>query len=207
MLFVYRNIHEIICIESVIALLIAVRYGYIAATESDSPRKGKARLIGTFVFGSWLCIGSLSMILFNASLPVFDFEGRIESVQVIHSASRNYRASLQIQTTSGGNILIFASDRSQNFHPGEYVKVHYQGDTGELLKASFFAPNGKQDGAFISSSIWTPYLGFLFGMFIIWAGFRKYHRDPEAAEDSSWSNPSLLDSVEDDAEGKPLSSE
>jgi len=193
------NIHTLLRIETILAILAGTRYGFIAATESDGPRKRQARLIATLAFGSWLCISALSVITYNVRLPIFQFEGNIESVQVIHSDSRHYSAYLRIQTFAGGDITIHASNRSQYFRPEEHVKVRYQGDTGELLKATFVAPDGKQEGVFNGTSTWAPYFVLLFGIFVIWASFRKFHRDPEGAEDTAWSNPSLLDSIDDDS--------
>jgi hypothetical protein len=193
------NIHALLWIETTLAILVVIRYGFIAATESDSPRKGRARLIATLAFGSWFCISALSMIIYNASLPVFEFGGEIESVQIIHSDSRHYSAFLRIHTLAGGNITIHYSGRNEYFRKGEHLKVRYQGDTGELLKATFLAPDGRQEGVFNGTSTWQPYLVLLPGLFAIWAGFKKFHRDPEAVEDTTWRNPSLLDSVDDDS--------
>lgn len=194
----YKIIHELLWIETILAILIGIRFGYVAATESDSPRKGKAYLTASLAFSLWVCVSAFLVVLYNASLPIFEFEGKIESVRLMRSDSRHYSVFLGIQTFAGGNITIHASGGSQYFHTDEHVKVRYQGDTGELLKASFFAKDGRQEGVFNGTSTWPPYFALLFGLFCIWASFRKYRRDPEGAENSSWSNPTLQDTFDDD---------
>jgi hypothetical protein len=181
------------------ALFLAIRYGVIAATESDGPRKGKARLIATGLVGLVFLLPALATILYNRSLPIFEFEGQVESVQVLHGDSRHYSAFLQIRTLSGGETTVHASDRSNGFRTGEHIKVRYQGDTGELLKASFYAPDGTQEGVFNGTSTWPPYFALLFGLFLIWGAFRQHRRDPEGEEEPARGNPDLLETVDEES--------
>jgi hypothetical protein len=183
----------------VCVLLLAIRYGFIASTEGDSPRKGKALLTSTLLVGSAFCMVALAMILYNRSLPVFEFEGNIVSVQVIRADSRYYSAFLRVHTLTGGDVTIHASDRSQGFRAGEHVKVRYQGDTGELLKATFFATNGQPDGVFNGTSTWPPYFILLFGLFLAWTGLRKFRRDPDGAEQPAGGIPDLLETVDEES--------
>lgn len=176
------TVHSAFEIFTAIALLIAIRCVYIAATESDGPRKGRSRFIATFLFGFWFCAGTLLIFLYDRSLPVFEFTGTIESVQVRNSSSRHYSAYLRIQTTSGGDIDVHATDSSTRFRPGQLVKVRYKGDTGELISAVFYAEGGKQEGVLQSLKPIQEALGFLLGLFVIWVAFRQWRRDPEGAE-------------------------
>ena len=184
-------------IATVCALLVAVRYGFVAATEGDSPRKGNARFAATLLVGLAFCMVALSQIIYNSSLPVFELHGIIDSVQVIHGDSRHFSAYLQVHTDSGGDITVHASDRSSYLRAGERVKGRYQGDSGELLKALFFTPDGKQEAILNGTSTLAPYGFILIGLLFIWAGFRKFHRDPEGTGESSDKNPDSLETVDD----------
>ena len=171
-----------VIVASLLLLLVIIYFGYIAATASESARKGKARFIATLVFGFWFCAIGLSMFVYNETRPVFEFTGVIESVQVIRGSSRNYLAYLSIATTQGGSISVSASDRSAYFRPGEHLWLRYRGDTGELVKATFYSANGNQEGAFRSTLIFAEVGFLLMGLFVIWAAPRRYRRDPEGAE-------------------------
>jgi len=175
-------VFKVFTIYTIIAALVAIRYGYVAATESDGPRKGKALLIASLLFSSWFCLEPTLSFLCDSSLPTFEFRGRITTVDVRDSSSKYYSAYLYIQTGSGGKIVIHASDRSKFFRPGQLLKVRYRGDTGELIKAYFYSPEGKQEGIAQSTINLSRMVTFFIGLFCIWAGIRKYRRDPEGAE-------------------------
>jgi hypothetical protein len=106
----------------------------------------------------------------------------IDNFRVIHSDSRHYSAYLYIATSSGGTISLHTSDRSIYFRRGEHLWLRYQGDTGELLKAIFYATNGSQEGAFQNTQVLGEVGSLLGGSFLIWAAFKKYRRDPEGSE-------------------------
>ena len=178
----YPTIFLVFKIASIVALLVALRCGFIVATESDSLRRGNARFIATFLIGAWICTLALLMFFYDQSLPVFEFSGRIDSVNVLNSTSRRYSAYLSIQTTSGGSIQVHVSDRSRLFVPGRQVSVRYRGDTGELIKAVFYSNDGKKVGVAQSTVPWRQLLTVPFGLYFVWIAFRRYCRDPEGAE-------------------------
>jgi hypothetical protein len=197
--FVIHTLIQLLIIATGCAFLLGLRYGFIAATESDSPRKGNACLIATGMFGLIFCLPALAVILYNHSLPILENEGQVKSVQVIHGDNKHYSAFLQIHTLSSGDISIHASNRSDGFHRGEQVKFRYQGGTGELLKAWFFTADGRQEGVFNGTSTWAPYVPLLFGLFLIWGAFKQFHRDPEGAEVRIDENSGLLGTVDEES--------
>jgi hypothetical protein len=165
-----------------IALLLTLRFGYIATTEGSGNRKAKAGLVAALLFSSWLCITPLLMFSYDQTLPIFDFSGVITSVQVLNSDSKHFSAYLHIHTSKGGDISIHVSDRSPFLRPGEGIHLQYRGDTGELVKASFYNSEGKQEGVLNSTIVFEEIVGFLAGLFCIWASIQKYRRDPECSE-------------------------
>jgi hypothetical protein len=125
--------------------------------------------------------------LYDRSLPVFEFAGRIESVRVLDSSNKHFSAYLHIHTTAGGNIDVHATDRSNSFQAGQLVDVRYRGDTGELVSAVFYTNDGKQLGVLRSFKPFEEALGIFLGLFVIWVAARQYLRDPEGAEcGKSW---------------------
>lgn len=169
-------------VYTVVAAILAIRYGYVAATESDGSRKGKALLIASLLFSSWFCLAPVISLFCDATLPIFEFRGRITAVDVRESSSRHYSAYLRIQTNSGGEIVVHASDGSKFFRPGQLLTVRYRGDTGELIRAYFYSPEGKQEGMDQSTTSFSRIALFIIGLFCIWASIKKYRRDPEGAE-------------------------
>lgn len=167
---------------SIIAAIFAICFGYVAATESDGPRKGKALLIASLVFSSWFCLEPAVSFLYESSLPIFEFRGRITAVDVRDSSSRHYSAYLRVHTDSGGDIMIHTSDRSKFLEPGQLASVRYRGDTGEMIKAYFYSPDGKQEGVLQSTTELGRICLFIVGLFCVWASIKKYRRDPEGAE-------------------------
>ena len=195
----YRIYFDLFWIETAIAILLVIWYGFVAATENDGPRKGNAYLIASLAFSSWFCISPLLRSLYDAGLPVFEFEGTISSVHVHDSTRKRYSANVQIHTTLGGDIDVHVSDRSDALRVGQNVKVRYRGDTGELISATFFGADGKQNGALKSTSNFQRTLSILLGLFLIWASLRKFRRDPECAEETGNKNPDLLGSVDEES--------
>jgi hypothetical protein len=182
LLFVKLTIYYLTWVETTLAFLVVARYGYIAATETESPRKGKAYLIACLVFSLWICLITLTMIVYNSTRPIYEFDGEIESVHVRDADTRHYWTDLEIHTAAGGDIAIHATDRSDGFRVGQRLKVHYRGDTDELVGAYFYSAGGKQEGVFKSTSAIGQYGLLLVGLFCVWASVRKYRRAPEGEE-------------------------
>lgn len=175
-------VFRIFAIYTVIAAIVAIRYGYVTATESDGPRKGKALLIASLLFSSWFCLEPVVSFFYDSSLPIFEFRGRITAVGIRDSSSRHYSAYVRVHTDSGGDIMIYTSDRSKFLEPGQLAWVRYRGDTGEMIKAYFYSPDGKKEGVLQSTSNFGRVCSLFVGLFCIWASIRKYRRDPEGAE-------------------------
>lgn len=175
-------VRDFLWAETVIAALIAIRYGYVAATDSEGPRKGRARLTASLAFSSSFMLSALFVLVFKWTRPLFEFEGTVESVHVRDSDNRHYSADLRIITTSGGEISVHTSDSSPLFRAGEHLRGRYRGDTTELVKAYFYASDGSQEGVFNGFSTIRLYIGLLVGLFAVWASFRKYRRDPHGRE-------------------------
>lgn len=185
-------------VGSAFACGIAVVCWFLASTYGTSPRRGKTFLTAHVLAGSGICLVALTFLLFNHNLPIIQTEGNIESVQ-IHPKGRDFRSDLLIRTASGGVVAIHASGRSPYFRPGEHVKVQYQGYTGTILKVYFFSADGGEEGGFNGTDRWPPYFALLGGLTLIWYGFRKYHRDPEGAEEPSHRNPKPYGGVDKDS--------
>jgi hypothetical protein len=66
--------------------------------------------------------------------------------------------------------------------PGQDLTVRYRGDSGELISATFYEPDGKQEGELHSTRILSQVGLLLIALFCAWASLRKYRRDPEIAE-------------------------
>jgi len=178
----YSTIQHCFWVETALALLIIVRYGYIASTGCDSTRKEKAYFTASIAFSLWLCVSASLMIFYDRTLPTFQLEGNIVSLHVRDSDNRHYSADLQIHTTLGGDVSVHSSDRSSALSVGRHVKVRYRGDTGELIKTYLYTADGKPDGVLNSTLTMRYYLGLTVGLFLIWASIRKFRRDPEGAE-------------------------
>jgi hypothetical protein len=172
-----------LAITDVLATLVALRYGFIAATEGEGPRKGKAILISLLAYSAFLSLLGLEPILRNGNLTIHEFEGKIESAQIHRTDHEHYTTYLQIRNAVGSDIAIHTSAPSPFFRTGEQLKGHYRGDYGELVNAYFFAADGRQEGdlgrpisnvEFVSNLV-AILLGFLCACF----GLINYRRDPE----------------------------
>jgi hypothetical protein len=169
-------------IATALIFVIASYCGYIAATESESPRKAKCRLVASLLFSSWFFLSAGLWMLYDNTRPIFEFNGTIESVQIFNSSSKHYSANLKIQTADGGEVSIHVSDRSPYLQPNQRLWIQYRGDTGELIKASFMTESGQPRGVLRSTSTFSQIIGIVVGLFCIWASIRKYRRDPKGSE-------------------------
>ena len=169
-----------VCAASVLIL----RYGYVASTESTGSKKARAILIATLAFASFFVVLPLWWMGYESQLPVFEFEGVVESVHVENSNSKHFSAELSILTSSGGTITIHVSDRSRGWISGQHLRVRYYGDTGELIHASFFDANGNEEGVANRTSSMTRALSVVLGVFLIGGAWFRYKLDPEAKIES-----------------------
>jgi hypothetical protein len=166
------------------AVVLILRYGYVAATESIGTKKARAKLIATLAFASFFVALPLWWTGYESQLPIFEFDGVVESVHVESSSSKQFSAELSILTSSGGTITIHVSDRSRGWISGQHLRVRYYGDTGELIHATFFDANGNEEGvANRTSSMVRPW-SVVLGVFLIGAAWMRYKRDPEAEFES-----------------------
>jgi hypothetical protein len=60
--------------------------------------------------------------------------------------------------------------------------VSYRGYSGSIHKAQFLSSTGSEEGVFNGTDDWPPYFMLLLGLLVMWAGVRKFKRDPEGAE-------------------------
>lgn len=192
MLTIYRySLAAFICA----AVLLILRYGYIAATESTGPTKARATLIATLAFASFFIVLPLWSMGYESQLPVFEFDGVVNSVHIESSSSRNFSAELSILTSAGGTITVHVSDRSKGWIAGQHLRVRYYGDTGELIHATLFDNSGNEEGVVNRTSSFFRAWRIVLGAFLIGGAWTRYKRDPEAefddAEDES--NSQLYD--------------
>jgi hypothetical protein len=174
-------------------------YGYIAATESVGPRKGRAKLIATLAFLSLLYVPLLSLTLLEWSLPVFEFGGTITSVHVQDSSSRHYSAYLEIATTKGGEVRVHVSNPSDAWHTGQRLRVRYYGDTGELIRATLFGSDGKQTGVVNLTAGFGRTVLVLMGLVLSWFAWRRFYRDHEGAIETPEQSSGLSDAVDEES--------
>jgi hypothetical protein len=161
--------------------LVGIGSGIYASRESISAKKGKSRLIAFLLCGVGICTAALALGSLQWATPIYQVDGIIESAQV-HSRNRGYRTSLRVQTSSGGELELNADGRSPYFRTGEHLKVSYRGYSGSIHKAQFLSSTGSEEGVFNGTDDWPPYFMLLLGLLVMWAGVRKFKRDPEGAE-------------------------
>jgi hypothetical protein len=193
----FRLIAWISAGAEIVAVLAAIRFGIVGATESVGTRKGTARFAATLLFGICLCLPAFCLILLSTSLPVFESDGTISSMRLVHSGSRHYSAYLLIQTPASGEISVHASDPSIFFRPGQRLRVRYQAETGEVLKVWFFNASGNQEARFNSTLPLAPYGLLLSGAFAMFAAFRIRQRDPEGREEPVHRSSGLSTAVDE----------
>lgn len=130
----------------IFSLLLVARYGYIAATSSIGPRKGRARLVATLAFTFSFMVLPLLWAVYESHLTVFYFNGTITSTRVVNANPKYYSAFLTIATTHGGEIEVHVSERSEGWRIGQRLSGRYYGDTGELIRASLLGSDGTKQG-------------------------------------------------------------
>ena len=158
------------------ALILVCCLGYVAATESEGPRKINAGFAASLIISLWFFLSTLTWFVYDKTRPIFQFDGTIGSIQVISSDSRHYSAYFKVGTQNGGEVSLHASDRSSLLRINQRVQVWYRGDSGELIEARFFTNDGKLEGQLRSSSILLQISGMLVGAFLIWGTARKHRR-------------------------------
>lgn len=166
------------------AILLILRYGYLAATESVGPKRARATLVTTLAFASFFVVLPLWWAGYEAQLPVFEFDGVVESVHIQSNSSKHYSAWLSIVTSSGGTISVHATGRSSGWSAGQHLRVRYYGDTGELIQATFLDQDGEEQRSFHSASWMSRAWSILIGAFLILAAWMRYKRDPHVEIES-----------------------
>jgi hypothetical protein len=163
---------------TIMAATLALRFGLIAATESDSPQKGHARLFAVLTIGIWLCVAPVLVLLRDATVQTVQFEGTVSCICPIHSDSKHYQASIEVQTPLGGSVTANTSSPFHGLVQGDHVRIRYRSYTGELLQAAVLAPDGTVVHSFRRSrgAIWTM---IALGLFFVWGSIWRYRRDPE----------------------------
>jgi hypothetical protein len=179
---------RLLVIGAFILCVIGIVYAIASSTRRSSGEKGKQKLRAYVCIGAGICIGALAVILLQTRVPVLQGIGVIETAQ-IRSEVRGHRTNFTVRVPSGAVLALKASGSSPYFHPGEQVNVRYQGYSGSVLKVHFLSPSGREEGVFNGTDSWPPYWFVLIGLLIIWAGAKKYKRDPEGAEQASGRNP------------------
>jgi len=167
-----------------------LRYGYVAATEGAGQKKAHALFVATVAFASFFVVLPLWWMGYESQLPVFEFEGVIESTHIESSSSKHFSAELSILTSGGGTITVHVSDPSRGWKAGQHLEVRYYGDTGELIHATLFDASGKQEGVVNRTSSMFRAWWMVLGIFLIAAAWRRHRLDPEAKYDGAEDQPS-----------------
>jgi len=168
---------------SVLGFAIILVCGYIASVESTSRRTVKAALTAKLIFCVWLCLVPILKFTSDQTLPIYEFTGVIQSIDVLDGSSKRYSAWLVIQLANGAAIHVHATGRSPHFLSGQRIKVRYRGGTSELVKAYFYSSTGDQIGAYQHAWLLYDVPLLLVGLFCIWASVRKYRRDVRSLEE------------------------
>lgn len=171
---------EILWTAAVCLILIGLAIGVLSAVQSVSPRKGKERLVAFLCIGIGVCTGASAKLRYQALLPTYELAGQIESAQV-RAEGKGHRTAVVIRV-GRGQVALDASGMSPYFQAGQLIRVRYQGVTGDILKAHFLSKNGAEIAVFNGTDTWSPYWWIIIGAFVIFAGFKKYRRDPEGTE-------------------------
>jgi hypothetical protein len=174
-----------------VAALLLLRYGYLAATESTGSRKGRATLIATLVFASFFLVLPLLSTIHESQLQVFDFNGVIASIRVLDSSTKYYSAQLSILTSQGGNITVHVSDRSYAWRVGQRLRVRYFGDTGELIRATVIDSSGKEEGIVNRTAGFSRIWFVLIGLFFVGGAWVRFRRDPSGAIENAKESETL----------------
>ena len=161
----------------VISVFCAARYGYVAATASDGPQKGRARLIAGWAFCSWFSLFPALAIVHRAFLPAYEFQGTITSVDV-RGRGRDYSAYLTIVTTQGGSIRVHVDNSDRLWRIGQRLRIRYYGEIGELIQATFIDENGNEQGQANGTAIVGEIFSIGIGILLAFAVWWRYRRDP-----------------------------
>jgi hypothetical protein len=146
---------------------------------SSSIRKRRLEFLAYILIGSGICIGASAVAFFQWRLPVYRIDGIVERAQV-HAEGKGYRTELQVRLKTGERVNLNASGRSDYFRFGEHAIVRYKAETGSIVKAYFISSSGGQEAIFNGTDSFPPYVMFGLGVFVFFAGFKKYRRDPES---------------------------
>lgn len=171
---------EILWTLAAFLVLVGVISGISSALQSIAIKKAKQRLTAIVCIGTAICIGSLGTFVYQSLMPTYELLGQIERAQ-IRTQGKDHRTAVLVRA-GNGRVALDASGLSPYFQAGQVVRVRYQGVTGYILKAHFLSTTGAEVAVFNGTDTFPPYWGMALGAFVIFAGFRKYRRDPEAAE-------------------------
>lgn len=80
-------------------------------------------------------------------------------------------------------MTVHVSDRSSGWIAGQHLRVRYYGNTGELIRATFFDATGKEEGVANRASSVFRVLSMVLGVFLIVGALIRHKRDPEAEID------------------------
>jgi hypothetical protein len=135
------------------------------------------------------------VMLRRASMPVYEFQGTITSIQV-KSHTRSYGAILDDCDNGGGSINVHVSNPSEFWRNGQRLKVRYYGNVGELIKATFIAENGEEQGETSATTNGEQIFSIAVGIFIAFLIWWQYRRDPHRRIESRREPSGLYDSVD-----------
>jgi len=179
-----------------VPLLVAA---VICGVKGNSASIGKHR--GQLVLAAYLCLPagvlltSAGFIGFQITTPTMRAVGIIDSA-ALHSSGRDYRTDLTLRISPQSWISLHAFGRSPFFHAGQSTDVLYQAHTGDIIRARFLGPSGSPIGVFNGTDRRAPYILALLGIFIAWAGIRRYRRDPIAEVQTRLPNDHPLGSID-----------
>lgn len=116
------------------------------------------------------------------------------SVQIEDSSSKHFSAHVSLSTTLEGDVRFHVSDRSDAWHVGQHLRVTCYGDTGELIRANVLDATGREDRTVSRTAGFSRAWFVLLGLFLLWAAWVRYKRDPpRAAETADGSAQGLKD--------------
>jgi hypothetical protein len=177
------------CVGSLIAAVLDFRLAI-------STRKGRLRLVSRILLGAGLCIGGLSFVTYQHSLPVYHADGIIRHAQE-YTSGKSRRTRLHVLTGTDSELVLDASGISPYFRQGEHLIVTYKGVTGTVMKATFLKADGSVMGVFNGTDSWPAYFTVVGGMLMLYWGIKVYRRDPEGAEQRPTRNQKPLTGVDE----------